>query len=225
LNEKSLTEWFEKRKKSNIMKMLREHTILTTKTFENFYSAVKYDIGGEKKKSIKHCEIVAQVEKEVDELRRKIINELARSELSATDRGDLMSLIHEMDQVADWINGAGRILRIISMKEFSEEIKNASMDIISSLDVCVKKLNDCILKFVEGENVLEITDEIERIEEKVDHQHTEAKKILLSPKHAKMLAAEVFLLLDFLDALENIADECEDVCDIIRMIIVKIPMR
>ena len=66
---------------------------------------------------------------------------------------------------------------------------------------------------------LQAADDVEREEEKVDDLHEKARKLLVEEDLPK--AGIVLLISQLFDALEMIADACEDACDQVRIIMVR----
>ena len=74
---------------------------------------------------IKAIEQVRQ-EHEADVLRSKMIKELSESFLLPPDREGLMHSIKSLDRIADWTNGAARILGFIEQKLPNNVLANIS---------------------------------------------------------------------------------------------------
>jgi uncharacterized protein Yka (UPF0111/DUF47 family) len=66
---------------------------------------------------------------------------------------------------------------------------------------------------------LQAADDVEREEEKVDDLHEKARILLVKEDLPK--AGIVVLISQLFDALEMIADACEDACDQVRIIMVR----
>ncbi len=66
---------------------------------------------------------------------------------------------------------------------------------------------------------LQAADLVERLEEKVDDLHEKARALLA--REDLPHAGVVVLISQLLDALEMIADACEDACDQVRIIMVR----
>ena len=61
--------------------------------------------------------------------------------------------------------------------------------------------------------------EVERLEEKVDDLHENARRLLA--KEEKLTVGAAVLMNELYDAVEMVADWCEDACDQVRIIIVR----
>jgi uncharacterized protein Yka (UPF0111/DUF47 family) len=60
---------------------------------------------------------------------------------------------------------------------------------------------------------------VERLEEKVDDLHENARRLLA--KEEKLSVGAAVLMNELYDAVEMVADWCEDACDQVRIIIVR----
>ena len=87
---------------------------------------------------------------------------------------------------------------------------------------CVSVLSSSIAQLGKSsKGVLDLGDEVERIEEKVDEQYGEARKLLSMIDDRDLRIGEVILFSEFLDSLENVADWCENTADQVRVIAVR----
>lgn len=148
------------------------------------------------------------------------MDELSRGELPPADREDLMHLMKLVDMVADWSREATRLLNVLPMKEIPETIRNACMKMVDGDIECAAALGKSIEKMKnEPQEALKAADMVEREEEKVDELHENARRLLATEKS---LAAGIAVLVGQLfEALETVADSCEDACDQVRVIIVR----
>ena len=85
---------------------------------------------------------------------------------------------------------------------------------------CAILLQKCVNKILtEPEEALQAADAVEREEEKVDDLHEKVRMLLGKENLPK--AGVAVLVGQLFEALEMIADSCEDVCDHVRIIMVK----
>ncbi|MDH5791777.1 MAG: DUF47 family protein, partial [Candidatus Bathyarchaeota archaeon] len=86
---------------------------------------------------------------------------------------------------------------------------------------CVIRLDDCIGKMIGKKlpEALAAADEVEALEEQIDGLYQQARRSLNGLGN-KVMTGPAILLSQFIDALENIADRCEDSCDEVRVIAV-----
>ena len=224
--------WFARHHEEKVFKMLREHAQLTMTTADEFVKTLK-DVTEEKLDEVeKRHRVIAMTEKEADVLRRRIIDELARSELSSKDRGDFMRLARRVDWVADWIHESSRILMALlpminRIYRLSEPLKKLSMKLAEMLHKSTGYLLSSVEKLIEHslENSLKLADEVERVEEEIDDAYEEARKEILKLDGDEVSTGGIVIFNQFLDAMENAADNSEHACDQIRVIAVGISTR
>lgn len=215
-----LIKWFEKRRETKALFTIQRHLSLTTGIVEDLEKAIKAAINNDEKEMQKHIERVADFEKEADSLRRKVMDEVSKGELSPIDRADLMDLVKRVDMVADWSRESTRILGAIPMEHVPKSIKDEFLEMVKSVKECAFSLQKCLNKIMtEPKEALQAADAVEREEEKVDDIHEKARKLLgkedLPKAGIAVLASQLF------EAMEMIADSCEDACDQVRVIMIR----
>ena len=215
-----LIKWFEKRKETKALADVQRHLALTTGIVEDLENAIKAAVKGDLKEMQACIKRVTSGEKEADSLRRKVMDEISTGELSPTDREDLMDLVKRVDMVADWSRESTRILGAIPMEQVPETIKNALTEMVKSVKECTVSLRKCVNKMMtKPEEALQAADMVEREEEKVDDMHEKARVLIgrenLPKAGVAILASQLF------EALEMVADSCEDACDQVRVIMVR----
>lgn len=215
-----LVKWFEKRRETKALTTVQRHLALTMGIVEDLDKAIAAAIGNEEKEMRKCVERVASSEKEADTLRRKVMDEISKGELSATDREDLMDLVKRVDMVADWSRESTRILGAIPMTEVPKSIKDEITIMVNSVRECASSLQKCVNKMMtKPEEALQAADAVEREEEKVDDIHEKAR--ILMGREDLPRAGVAVLISQLFEAIEMIADSCEDACDQIRIIMVR----
>jgi len=215
-----LRRWFEKRRETLALEIMQRHLTITIAVVKDLHNAVDAAVREDLKEKEKYVERITSGEKEADALRRNFMDELSRGELPPADREDLMRLMKLVDMVADWSREATRLLNVIPMKEVPESIRNACMKMVDGDIECAIALGKSIEKMKDDpQEVLKAADVVEREEEKVDELLENARRLLATEKS---LAAGIAVLIGQLfEALETVADSCEDACDQVRVIIVR----
>ena len=215
-----LIKWFEKRRETKALANVQRHLALTSAIVEDLEKAIEAATKRDTKETQTYIGRVARGEKEADSLRRKIMDEISTGELSPTDREDLMDLVKRVDMVADWSRESTRVLGAIPMEHVPDAIKNAFIEMVKSVRECTVSLQKCVNKMMtKPEEALQAADAVEREEEKVDDIHEKARVLLgtedLPKPGPAILASQLF------EALEMVADSCEDACDQVRIIMVR----
>ncbi|MGB9740276.1 MAG: DUF47 domain-containing protein [Candidatus Bathyarchaeia archaeon] len=215
-----LIKWFEKRRETKALATIQRHLALTTGIVEDLEKAIKAAVKGDNKEMQICIERVTSSEREADKLRRKVMDEISIGELSPADRADLMDLVKRVDMVADWSRESTRILGAIPMEQLPNSVKEGFIEMVKSVKECAISLQRCVNKImVKPEEALQAADDVEREEEKVDDLHEKARALLGKEDFPK--AGIAILASQLLEAIEMIADACEDACDQVRVIMVR----
>lgn len=224
---KKLSRWYKKRREEKAKEMIREHMALVVTIAEEFLKAIKNAVKGDRREVRKSHRIISMTEKEADVMRKKIIDELARGELAPTDRADLMRLARRVDWTADGIHESSRILVVMLPKieevwSLSTPLKELCIKMAALSLESAKHLLESVNKMMIGdvEKMLNLSDQVERIEEDVDSLYEEARKEFLKLNETKIAPGIMVIFSQFLDHLENTSDRQEHVCDQIRAIAV-----
>jgi predicted phosphate transport protein (TIGR00153 family) len=217
-----LARWFETRREIAVVQLLRQHVIATTDVGDELVRAIDVAIEGKYDDLRKALVRQKQKEQEADALRRKVIDELAKGELPLADRGDMMRLARRIDMVTDWAHEAVRVLVLIRISEMPKDMRDCASKMGHTVSECIWTLRKCIEKLADRDidEAMALADKVERIEEQVDDQYQEARILLLALDKSTNVGA-VILLNQFLDAVENTADRCEETCDQVRVIAVR----
>lgn len=221
LSEK-LLRWFESRRETAVIHLLRQHAIATTDVGDDLVKAIDLAIAGKYPELKTAYERQKQKEIEADALRRKVMQELAKGELPLADRGDMMRLARRIDLVTDWSHEAVRILVLFKIAEMPKDMQEAALRMCKTVRECIWTLRKCLEKLADKDmdESLRLAEQVERIEEQVDDQYQQARLLLLSLDKSTNIGSAI-LLSQFLDSVENTADRCEDTCDQVRVIAVR----
>jgi predicted phosphate transport protein (TIGR00153 family) len=215
-----LMKWFEKRRESKAMLSMQRHLALTMSAVEDLERAIKASVDLNEKETMAAIERVTSAEREADKLRRAVMTELAAGELPPTDREDLMHLMKRVDMVADWSRESTRVLSCISMKDVPENLKEAAVKMAEGVKECAKALRKAISRMSnKPEEALQAADEVERLEENVDDLLQTSRHLL--GKELNLSVGPAILINELYEAIEMVADLCEDACDQIRVIIIR----
>jgi len=215
-----LIKWFEKRRETKALATIQRHLALITGIIEDLEKAIMAAIKSEEKEMRIRIERVASSEREADALRRKVMDEVSKGELSPVDRADLMDLVKRVDMVADWSRESTRVLGAIPMEHVPSSIKDEFVEMVKSVKECVASLQKCVNKMMtKPEEALKAADDVEREEEKVDDIHEKARTLIGKEDLPK--AGVAILVSQLFEAIEMIADACEDTCDQVRVIMIR----
>ena len=206
-----------------MLMMVEEHLELTQNAVMDLYKMVEASANNLERDSKGFFESVSQLEMRADDLRRKMVEELTRSEMFPEEREDLMELVRAVDWVADWSKEAGRILVLIPFNKAPDEMKQAALNMCKANVDCVGVLSDCVQTLHQRNHseALSLADKVEILEEELDELYSTARLHLANLEYPGFSIGAMILLNEFLDALETIADWCENTADIVRAIAVR----
>lgn len=215
-----LRKWFEKRRETHALSIMQRHLAVTMAIVNDLRDAVSAAVKENRKDMEKYVERITSGEKEADALRRSFMDELSRGELPPADREDLMHLMKTVDMVADWSRESTRLLNVIPMGDVPESLRNACAKMAEGDIECAIALNRSIERMQDSpQEALKAADEVERKEEIVDQLHENARSLLAKEKNLE--GGIAVLIGQLFDALESVADSCENACDQVRVIIVR----
>jgi len=220
-----LLEWLRRRRRVSAIEHMEDHLELTVDCVEALYNAIKMSLSGLEDPSQKLKEL-SYKEMEADYIRRSILNELSASELMPDDKASLMDLVRRIDWIADWAREAGRLMTIIRIEKLNEDLKNSLLKMVERVRECAYNVKNTIsLLISDVEKSLVSADRVERLEEEVDDIYEECRKIFVKESSCgDATLGEAIMIAQFLDALENVADWCENTVDQVRVIAVRVSM-
>lgn len=212
--------WISGKREREVLLHSIEHLNKINEIATHMKNMINYIKRKEYEKATVEYKAIFQLEREADDIKRKLIDELSKGVFHPLDREDLLRLVLTSDDIASYIKASGKRLEIIIENKYDvpteyldyfdftiSEIIRAIMYIIES----IKTLPSSISK------ALEYTHKVEEIEEKIDEYRYEVLK-KIAVKHSTGINIYHVLLKEALDDLEMASDKCEDTCDIIRTI-------
>ena len=213
-----MERWFEKRRKNKVLDIAYRQMTLALETVNDLERAIKTIYFGDKESSRKIIERLFLVEEEIDDLRRKVFEELTRGALLPKDREDIMHLVKRLDVMADFVKDSARSIKILLDVNVPKDVWKTFLEMSSALVKCAATLKESLRLL--GENPQEarnLSMRVEDEEKKVDNQHLAIKSLLLNYGD-KINPAILMILKDLADYMEDAADSCADVGDYIRIL-------
>lgn len=214
--------WFSPNRGIHVLEMVEKHLVLTKNAVISLHRMVESASASQDDACKKAFLDLSSMEMEADELRRTMVVELTKSEMFPEERDDLMELVRAVDWVADWSKEAGRILNTIPFENVPEEIKIDTLRMVKANMDCVKVLEEAIKVLpTNPEEALMLADEVEILEETIDDLYAETRTHFATLNFPGFSTGGLILLNEFFDAIETIADWCENTADIVRAIAVR----
>ncbi|MDD5085115.1 MAG: DUF47 family protein [Candidatus Omnitrophica bacterium] len=216
---RNILEWFGMAEEMSILQDSQKHVEEACQTVAYFAEAVKAFIQGNAVAKITAIENARESEHRADILRSKMVDELSKGVLLPPAREDLMHFVRSLDRIADWTNGAARLLGFIEERLPQNVLDNmwTATNLIVSAS---QKLKDSIKAFVTSDlkKALADCEEVGRFEHEADDQ----KRVLIeSIIHAGLKPENLLLCYNLAEYLEGVTDKIEDAADLIKVLAVK----
>ncbi|MCW4049661.1 MAG: DUF47 family protein [Candidatus Bathyarchaeota archaeon] len=214
--------WFAPKRGEDVLEMVEKHLELTQKAVISLHKMVEVAAESNQKQGSVVFTDISRYEREADELRRKMVVKLTEGEMYPEERDDLMELVRAVDWIADWSKEAGRILRTVPFEKTPDSIKTAAINMVRADVDCVRVLIKCIDVLPTNPiEALSLADEVEMLEETIDDLYGEARYHFAKEEFPEFSTGSLILLNEFFDAVETVADWCENTADIVRAIAVR----
>lgn len=220
---RKLLDWFSSRRERQVLENVNKHLGLTEDCVIELERMIRAASRGDLEEKERSFRRLSNMESEADGVRRTLAESLlTRGALPPTVREDLMELVRAMDWVADWAKEAGRILDLLEFEKVPEEMKNAAERMARELKGCVLTLRKGINSLmIDPEASLKLAYKVEDIEEKIDDMYADARRLFLTLDSSGFETPFLILLNMFFDALEMVADWCENTSDLVRVLVVR----
>ncbi|MCD6263225.1 DUF47 family protein [Candidatus Bathyarchaeota archaeon] len=218
-----LLDWFSSRRERQVLENVNKHLGLTEDCVVELERMIKAASRGDLEEKEASFKRLSRMESEADGVRRTLAESLlTKGTLPPTVREDLMELVRAMDWVADWAKEAGRILDLLEFEKIPEEVKRAAERMAGELKGCVLTLRKSINSLtIDPEVSLKLAYKVEDIEEEIDEMYADARRLFLTLDFSGFETPFLILLNMFFDALEMVADWCENTSDLVRVLVVR----
>jgi len=217
-----LRTWLRSRKKIRTFELIREHSAKALQVADEFLTGVNAALEGRRDETKAAFKRESLREREGDALRRKVMVELAKGELLPEERDYLMRLARRIDAVADYAHGASRILSFLPLENADESLKREVRTMASKVRQCVASMDDCVRKLIDGDldGASAAAEAVDDLEEEVDELHMSTRRILMDEYYARADPRIIVFSSEFLEAVEDTSDRCEDVSDQVSVLLI-----
>jgi len=203
--------FFRKRKKQNrFLELLTQQAEFTVQGMEALREYMKQPDDA-------LAERVSQIEKEADEARRILIDELNRTFVTPFDREDIFALSLTIDDVLDYANTT-----VDSMVIFKAEPNDYLVRIVSLLAEAAMEIYRGVLRLEDHPNVAnDHAVRAKALENRVEHVYREALSALFEDPEDLDGVMEILKLREIYRHLSNAADRGDAAANVIGDIVVK----
>jgi predicted phosphate transport protein (TIGR00153 family) len=205
-----LKEFFKPRK-DKFVQLLIEQAEITLNGMDALESYMK-------KRSDKHAVTVRQAEKDADEVRRILIDELNRTFVTPIDREDLFALSRAIDDVMDYAYATVEEMEVLDV-----EPNDYLRRLVSLLQDAAEEIHLAMLRLKDNPGVAaEHASRAKALENRVEQVYREAVAHLFSGPDDIHHVMEMLKLRELYRHLSNCADRGDEAANVIHDIVVKI---
>lgn len=212
--------WMGMREQQKALEASQQHMEQVRQVVHLLQQALEHFVGGQLERVHEIHERVTAAERQADELRRDLLDQMSEGMFLPADREDLVQMVEHTDDVADYANAASRLL-VLFQAPPPEELKGDLLRFAEILVRAVEQLAMALEKLLAGQRreTLHLCTAVERCEEEGDALKASLYRRLLA---LDLPAGKMLLLHDLIEAMENTADRAEDSADLVRVLAVKI---
>jgi len=216
---RNILGWLGMAEEQSILQDAQKHVEETYQTVTHFTDAIRAFTQADMPAKVLAIEKVRESEHKADELRSKMINALSESLLLPPDREDLMRFARNLDNIADWTNGAARILGFIE-QPLPENILRNILSATELILTSTAKLKEAIESLTENDlkKALKDCEDVDHIEHDADDQKRLLIEVII---HANLAPATLLLTYQLAEYLEGVTDKIEDAADFIKILAIK----
>lgn len=160
---------------------------------------------------------IEAVEKQADKVTYMTVGVLHKTFITPLDREDIHRLITKMDDVLDMVEDAAQTVSLYDIQVITPEARRLAELCLA----CAEKVQEAISllhNMNHSRQILEICEEVDRLESDADHvMHAALSRLFREEPDVRNLI-KLKALYEF---LENVTDLCEDVANIIEGIVVE----
>ncbi|MDQ1279576.1 MAG: uncharacterized protein QG670_838 [Thermoproteota archaeon] len=203
---------------SKTLNLAQQQITQAFNTVKELESAVIAFSNGNESEAEASIQRLFSMEVEIDNLRRAVLTELMKGELSGKYGENLKGLVENLDKLADLVKDSARSVKILIGSKIPSEISEVYVSIAKDLRECTTVLRECIeMLGLDPLKAIELAVKVEVIEGRVDDSYLKAKSLFI--KHSKQLDTAVLVeLYNWLNFMEQAADMFIRTADQIRIL-------
>ncbi len=152
-----------------------------------------------------------------DELTHKIFTELGRNFITPFDREDIHSLASALDDIADYIYGCAKKIKLYHFNPIDDGVRTLAEIIVQA----TSEVRNAVMELRDMKNVRRITDALVRIND-LENQADDISDMYIERLFSTKPDAKMILIKrELYQVMEDVTDKCEDAANTIESIIVK----
>ncbi|MCD6154244.1 MAG: DUF47 family protein [Candidatus Verstraetearchaeota archaeon] len=163
--------------------------------------------------------LIFEREREADNVKESILNELAKGPFHPIDREDLIQLVLTADDIASNAKSAGRKISLAKPFKLPENVKEGLKEVSDLVYQITYKLKENFEILIQDpKKAIEVADKVERLEEKIDDRRVKLIVDILKWGDTLNKVSSWLMIKEAVENMEMIADKAEDTADVIRAI-------
>ncbi|MEM0015139.1 MAG: DUF47 family protein [Zestosphaera sp.] len=214
----TLWSWISRRRQWEVIRFYIEHVNKIIEVMDHAKKTIEFFSHNDVENVEKEWNAVFKYEKEADDIKRRVLSELCKEIFHPIDREELVRLALTSDDVAAYAKDWTRRLTLMDPAGIPRGILSKlykMADNAHQASILMRKAAEKLL--TDPKEVLEIANEIERLEEETDDvRHDVFKDILQYCEESKI--SQCIMIKEVMDSIENSMNKCEDVADTMRSI-------
>jgi predicted phosphate transport protein (TIGR00153 family) len=204
-------------KETSFFDFFEQHAALTLEGVKEFKALVDHGIENGSTELVNRAKRVLEIEHETDVITHRCIEALHKTFITPMDRDDIHRLITTMDDIMDSIEAATDRIMLYEVKRMAPEAIEFATVLVSAVEEVHRAVHG-LRDMKHAEEVLKICININKLENQAD---TILRRALARLFKEESDAVEVIKWKEIFENLENAADVCEDVADIVEGVILE----
>ncbi len=211
---------FGSKNETRILNLIQKHLSLVKKANREFQQIASFAFSKKFNEVIQGAQAVDSIEKEADDIKREIENELYRGAFLPVTRSNLYTLIEKQDQVCNQLQNASNMFIYLKKRKPSRQVEQILKSLVIEASRSIQSLDKIVSAlFFKKNDISKDIEEMKAIEKKADMvQRKLFDALLLNGKKIDPLSANFFGNLGH--ALSEICDEVKHACDFVALIFV-----
>ena len=173
------------------------------------------ELGGSLNDELSRHAIMRELEHKCDDVTHEIYNLTNRTFVPPFERADILMLAHSLDEIVDLAEETADKIDLYHV----ESITDAAKSMGRCLAEAGSQIASAADKLVDGKDLVEVLEDIHRLENEGDHITRQALQRLFETNHRT--AADLIKWKDLYALLESTLDECESAAEIMESINIK----
>ncbi|MEM2849998.1 MAG: DUF47 family protein [Candidatus Bathyarchaeia archaeon] len=214
-----LKEWLTRRRRNRSIELAYKQMKSSVETVVELRRCLTAIMEGDLSEAEKSIGRLFLMEVDIDELRRKVLIELAKEEPSKF-REDFAHLVQGLDVMADHVKDSARSLLVLlrGRKNVPKEVWVSYLNLVDNVVLCTRALLRAIEELTgKSEEVMRYVVEVDRLENIIDEQYVSIMRMLVETEEFK--PGVLMMLKSLLEFLEKAADTCAETADYIRILL------